>query len=171
MCYFHFWDQKFQPIQWFFKLQPKTWCNVLDTDDDDVDWLLGGAKAEPFNWRYRTSLKARPRVHMASRKICWARNRNGPQAWCGSGSLSSGLGKPHRASNWAWRLARGSKICISLYQGWDEILVLVSCYHILEYHPRSSQGLLNFSIISILYSRLSRCHSRILIYLIPEWVG
>ena len=38
---------------------------MLDTDDDDADWLLGGAKAEPISWRCRISLKARPRVRDA----------------------------------------------------------------------------------------------------------
>ena len=45
--------ESFQPIQPFFELQAKTCCNVLDTDDEDADWLLGGAKAEPINWRCR----------------------------------------------------------------------------------------------------------------------
>ena len=49
-----------------FELQAKTWRNVLDTDDDDADWLLGGAKAEPINWRCRISLKGRLRVHIGS---------------------------------------------------------------------------------------------------------
>ena len=39
-----------------FELHDKTWHNVLDTDDDDADWLLGGAKAEPINWRFRNDL-------------------------------------------------------------------------------------------------------------------
>ena len=62
--YFHFWSKKFQPINSFFKFQAKTWRNVLDTDDDDADWLLGGAKGEPINLRCRTSLKPRPRNHI-----------------------------------------------------------------------------------------------------------
>ena len=45
-----------------FELQAKTWHNMLDTDDDDADWLLGGAKAELINWRCKISVKARPRV-------------------------------------------------------------------------------------------------------------
>ena len=47
-----------------FELQAKTWGNVLDTDDDDADWLLGGAKAKTINWRCRLSVNARPRVHI-----------------------------------------------------------------------------------------------------------
>ena len=45
-----------------FELQAKTWRNMLETDDDDADWLLGGARAKPINWRCKISLKARPRV-------------------------------------------------------------------------------------------------------------
>ena len=45
---------------------------ILDTDDDDADWLLGEAKTEPStNRRGRISLKARAESTSASRKICW----------------------------------------------------------------------------------------------------
>ena len=64
----------------FLVTAAKMWSNVLDTDDEDADWLLGGAKAEPINWRCRISLKARQGSTSASRKICWARNQDGLQA-------------------------------------------------------------------------------------------
>ena len=32
-----------------FELQAKMCRIVLDADDDDADWLQGGAKAEPIN--------------------------------------------------------------------------------------------------------------------------
>ena len=47
-----------------FELQAKARRNVLDTDEGDADWLLGGAKVEPIYWRCRIYLKARPRVHI-----------------------------------------------------------------------------------------------------------
>ena len=61
-----------------FELQDKTWRNVLDTDDDDADWLLGGAKAGPINWRCRNSLTARPESTSPPRKICWTGDQDGP---------------------------------------------------------------------------------------------
>ena len=92
-----------------FELQAKTWCSMLEIDDDDADWLLGGAKAEPIHWRCKIYLKARPRVPSTSRIICLARNQDGPQTNYGSDSLNSGPGRPHRAHNWAWRQTSGSK--------------------------------------------------------------
>ena len=68
-CYLHFWSPT------VFVLQAKTWRDVLDTDDDDADWLLGGAKAEHTNWRGRNSLKARKEPTSGTSEICWARTR------------------------------------------------------------------------------------------------
>ena len=75
-----------------FELRAKTWLSVLDTEDDDADWLLGGAKAEHTDWRGRISAKARSGPTSASHKICWARHQDRPQAWYESGSLSLGPG-------------------------------------------------------------------------------
>ena len=57
---FQFLEQKVPAHPMLFELQAKTWRNVLDTDDDDADWLLGRAKREPTNWKCRNSLKTRP---------------------------------------------------------------------------------------------------------------
>ena len=61
--YFHFWNKKLSHPT-VFELQAKTWRNVLDTDDDDADWLLGGAKAEPIQFEMQDFSKNRPRVHI-----------------------------------------------------------------------------------------------------------
>ena len=49
--------------------------------------------------------------------------------------------------------------------------MLEFCYHILEYHPRSSRGLWVISMFSRLCSKLSSLYSRILIYrvIVNEW--
>ena len=63
--YFYFWGQTFQPIQWFLSYRQKhDAMRSIPTDDDDVDWLLGGAKAEHTNWRVRNYLKARHKAHV-----------------------------------------------------------------------------------------------------------
>ena len=46
---FSFLESKVPAHPTVFELQAETWRNVLDTDDEDTDWLLGGAKAEPIN--------------------------------------------------------------------------------------------------------------------------
>ena len=48
---------------------------LVDTEDDDADWLLGGAKAELNNFRCRNSLKARPESTSAPRKTVGIRTR------------------------------------------------------------------------------------------------
>ena len=91
---FSFFESKVPAHPAVFELQAKTWHNVLDIDDDDADWLLGGAKAEPTNWRDRNSLKARAASTSASPKICLVRHQDGPHPWYEPGSFSLDLGKP-----------------------------------------------------------------------------
>ena len=62
---FPFLEEKVPAHLTVFELQAKTWRNVLDTGDDDADWLLGGAKAEPIDWRCRNSKKP-TRVHIGT---------------------------------------------------------------------------------------------------------
>ena len=87
---------------------------IPTADDDDADWLLVGAKAEPTNWRGRNSLKARPE------STCQHRVKSvGPGTRMilkpGTGPAVSVLAgeKNHRASNWAKRRVYGSKIRLS----------------------------------------------------------
>ena len=85
----------------FFELQVRTWRNVLDSHDDDADWLLRGAMAEQNNWRSWNFLRM-TRTPSASRKICWARHQDGPQASYEFVSLSSDPTKKQTIKNWAY---------------------------------------------------------------------
>ena len=49
-------------FRYVLELQAKTWRTVLDTDDDDANWLLGRAKAEHNNLERQNFSKSHTRV-------------------------------------------------------------------------------------------------------------
>ena len=89
--------------------------NILDTDDGDGDWLLGGADAEHTHKRGRISLKARSGPASASHKIRWALHQDVLKAWYEPGNLRSGPGKKTTGTIYIWALHRTREPKVRLF--------------------------------------------------------